>query len=256
MTVQLIDADEYVETERVPEVLKRLGDVQAAAEAHPLGLRDGLACFNHLYTVITSQVQDDYLDGSFSNGDFITRLDVAFANRYLRAVDEHVDGSPAPWRCLLKLRSDGRISPLAFAVVGVSAHVNFDLAFAVVETGEQMGRLSLIDHDDYQHLNDIFFREMRRLRQHFEDPAERRFERALGLTTLENLIGDAVVVIARYLAWEKAKRLWASRHDGSADEAAEGATARSVGAFNHALLMFDSTVRHAFTALVGNGGRS
>ncbi len=256
MTVELIDADQHAEALRIPEVLKRLKQTQMDAETQPTGRRDGLACFNHLYSVITGQVQEDYLDGKFASGDFITRLDVAFANRYLSAVDAVVDTSPRPWRCLLEMRSDKRISPLAFAVVGVSAHVNFDLAFAVVETGEQMGRLSLVDHDDYRHLNTIFFREMRKLRRHFEDPEERRFERALGLTTLENLLGDAVVVIARYVAWQKAKRLWAKRLDGGADAAVEQSTARSVGSFNRGLLELDRSVRHAFSALLVRGGRS
>jgi hypothetical protein len=255
MSEGLIEVDLYAERDRVPEVLRRLAGVQETAEVQPLKLRDGLACFNYLYRVITEQVQRDYEDGQFRDGDFITRLDVAFANRYLAAVDATLDQSPAPWRCLLELRSDSRISPLAFAVVGVSAHVNFDLAFAVVDTGIQMGRLSLTDHDDYQHLNDIFFREMRRLRQHFEDIEERRFERALGLTTLENLLGDAVVVIARYLAWEKAKRLFAVRHSAGADARADAATARSVGGFNYLLLVFDRTVRYPASVLVGLGRR-
>jgi hypothetical protein len=255
MSEELIDVDQFAEGDRVPEVLRRLARVQEAAEVQPLGLRDGLACFNYLYRVVTEQVQRDYEDGQFSDGDFITRLDVAFANRYLAAIDAKLDQSPAPWRCLLELRSDRRISPLAFAVVGVSAHVNFDLAFAVVETGIQMGRLSLIDHDDYQHLNAIFFREMRRLRQHFEDTEERRFERSLGLTTLENLFGDAVVVIARYLAWERAKRLFGVRHSAGADARAETASARSVGGFNHMMLVFDRTVRYPASVLVRLGRR-
>ncbi|HLK42457.1 MAG TPA: DUF5995 family protein [Thermoleophilia bacterium] len=255
MSVELIDPGQFAEADRIPEVLERLKKTQAVAETQPLGLRDGLACFNYLYTIITRQVQRDYLDGKFTNGDFITRLDVAFANRYLRAVDGEAATSPAPWRCLLELRDDRRISPLAFAVAGVSAHVNFDLAFAVVETGAEMGRLGGADHDDYQHLNSIFFREMRRLRQHFEDSEERRFERSLGLTTLENLLGDIVVVVARYLAWHKAKRLWATRGDGTENAAIEQRTARSVGAFNRWLLKFDRTVRHTFTMLLGRGRR-
>ena len=153
MTVELIDADQHAEALRIPEVLKRLKQTQVDAETQPLGLRDGLACFNHLYSVITGQVQEDYLDGKFASGDFITRLDVAFANRYLSAV-------------------------------------------------------------------------------------------------------DAVVVIARYVAWQKAKRLWAKRLDGGADAAVERSTARSVGSFNRGLLELDRSVRHAFSALLLRGGRS
>ena len=179
--MKLIDVERFAEAERIPEVLRRLAATQVEAEKHPLAHRDGLACFNHLYTVITGQVQDDYLAGKFASGDFITRLDVMFANRYLGAVDAETTSAPSPWRCLLERRSDGWVSPLAFAVVGVSAHVNFDLAFAVVETGAQMGQLDLVDHNDYQHLNAIFFREMHTLRHRYEDGTERWLERTFGL---------------------------------------------------------------------------
>jgi hypothetical protein len=258
MTVELIDADRFAEADRIPEVLRRLAAVQVEAEKHPLAHRDGLACFNHLYTIITGQVQDDYLAGNFASGDFITRLDVAFANRYLGALDAELEASPRPWQCLLEQRSDRWISPLAFALVGVSAHVNFDLAFAVVETGTQMGRLNLVDHTDYQHLNTIFFREMRVLRHHYEDGTERWLERAFGLTTLENLLGDAMVVVARYLAWHKAKRLWHQRAEAGADASAEHTTARSVGSLNRSLLMADRALRRTFSVVSGRirGGRS
>ncbi len=254
MTVELIAADRHTEAERIPTVLRRLAEVQETADAQPLGRRDGLACFNYLYRKITSEVQGDYLDGRFSSGDYITRLDVAFANRYLRAIDAGADLAPAPWRCLLDARDDRRISPLAFAVVGVSAHVNYDLAFAVVETAAEMDLTSLDHYDDYQHLNQIFFREMRRLRQHFEDSEERQFERALGLTTLENLLGDLVVVVARWLAWRKAQRLWAERAAAGADQALDNSTARSVGTFNRAVFTLDRTVRHNITALLSKVG--
>lgn len=256
MTLELIDADHYVEAQRIPTVVDRLKEVQTAAETHPLGRRDGVACFNYLYHVVTSQVQRDYLDGKFADGDFITRLDVAFANRYLRGVEGGADACPAPWRCLLESRSDRHISALAFAVVGVSAHVNYDLAFAVLETSLEMGRSSLIDHDDYDHLNQIFFREMRKLRQHFEDDDERKFERAFGFTTLENLLGDIIVVVARWLAWRKAQRLWDARTAAGADEEAEDSTARRVGALNRGVFMLDRTVRHSLTVLLGGGRRS
>jgi hypothetical protein len=256
MTEELIVADQHVEAMRIPAVLDRLKEVQDAADAQPLGRRDGLACFNYLYRVITSQVQTDYLDGKFSDGDYITRLDVAFANRYLTAIDAGPQTAPAPWECLLEARGDRRISPLAFAVVGVSAHVNYDLAFAVVETATEKGWSSLSGHDDYQHLNQIFFREMRRLRQHFEDCEERRFERALGLTTLENLLGDVVVVVARWMAWNKAQHLFAERAAAGADAAEQHSTARWVGSFNRALFVFDRTVRRPLTVLVNGWGRS
>src|ERR1700730_16109221 len=78
MTVELIDVERFAEADRIPEVLRRLASTQIPAEKQPRALHDGLPLFNNLYTVITNQVQDDYLAGKFASGDFITRLDVAF----------------------------------------------------------------------------------------------------------------------------------------------------------------------------------
>ena len=247
MTVEPIDADRFAEADRIPEVLRRLDAVQVAAEKQPRSSHDGLACFNHLYTVITRQVQDDYLAGKFANGDFITRLDVSFANRYLGAVYAEIEAAPRPWQCLIDQRSDRWISPLAFAIVGVSAHVNFDLAFAVVETGTQMGQLDPVDHNDYQHLNAIFFREMYKLRRYYESGNERWLERNLGLTTVENILGDALVVVSRYLAWNKAMRLWHQRTEAGADASDEHTTAKSVGSLNHGVLVSDHALRQAYS---------
>jgi hypothetical protein len=153
------------------------------------------------------------------------------------------------------MRSDPGISPLAFAVAGVSAHVNFDLAFAVLETALQRDRLTGADHGDYQQLNKIFFREMRKLRRHFEDGTERWFERTFGLTTLENVLGDIIVVISRYLAWLKAVRLWDGRADRKANSLVERAAARSVGALNRSLLVVDRDLRAASAAVLGQAER-
>jgi hypothetical protein len=251
MTVELIDVERFAEADRIPEVLRRLASTQIAAEKHPRARHDGLACFNYLYTVITNQVQDDYVAGKFASGDFITRLDVAFANRYLGAVDAAGDSAPRPWRSLLEMRSDAGISPLAFAVAGVSAHVNFDLAFAVLETALQRDRLTDADHDDYQLLNKIFFREMRKLRIHFEDGTERWVERTFGLTRLENVLGDIIVVVSRYIAWLKAVHLWDGRADTKANALEERGEARTVGALNRALLVIDRDLRAASAALLG-----
>src|SRR4051794_23660188 len=47
---------------------------------------DGLGHFNHMYLAVTEGVRDAATDGLFTDSEFLTRLDVVFANRYLLAV--------------------------------------------------------------------------------------------------------------------------------------------------------------------------
>jgi hypothetical protein len=102
-------------------------------------------------------------------------------------------------------------------VAGVNAHVNFDLPFALIAACTVLGceLESGTNHADYQLINQIFAKNMKELRQHFENRFQRGFDTAL-ISRAENLVGDLVVVVARDLAWLKAKQLWRV-HDDEAE---------------------------------------
>ncbi|HEX4247267.1 MAG TPA: DUF5995 family protein [Pseudonocardia sp.] len=194
----------------VPGVLVRLGAIQAIAERQPPRFaEDGLACFNYLYREITTEVWEQIQLGGFRSEAFINRFDVEFAKRYLDAVVPRTDGRPVPesWQVLLKRRADADINPIQFAVAGVNAHVDFDLAFALLTTLRALG-LPFGDDEryDYNKINDIFAKHMRPLRQHFEDPWVRVLDRGF-LAVCADEAGDLTVVIARDRAWDRAKRL-------------------------------------------------
>lgn len=204
-----------VPPEDVAGVVRCLDRLQVLAEGGPRGADDGLACFNHLYREITREVLDQLTAGDrFRDPEFLARLDVEFARRYFAAVRADAAGAPAPrsWRILLDRRGDERIGPVEFAVAGVNAHVNHDLAMAVVQTATVLGRPGLgpTEHADYRAINQIFAEHMAGLREHFESWLERTLDGALIDRILDDT-GSLGVVLARDAAWRRAEHLWTLR---------------------------------------------
>ena len=199
----------------VPGVVDRLRRLQPVLESGPRGAEDGLACFNFLYEKITSDVLEQLGEADlFRDPEFLARLDVEFARRYFTALRAEATGRTAPraWTVLFERRSDPRIGPMEFAICGVNAHVNYDLAPAVVRTCTLLGRpeLGSAEHHDHQAINAVFALHMARLRDHFQG----RLGRELDGTYLDSLLdgaGSLSVVIARDAAWRRAEHLWGLR---------------------------------------------
>jgi len=211
--------------ETIPEVLSRLEAIQSYTEARsPLKNQDGVASFNFLYRIITARIFDHVGTGYFPDDAFITRLDVAFANRYLDALRSHAAASgqtPRSWKALFDRRSNPGVTPLQFAVAGVNAHVNFDLAWAVVTTCTDMDRdpEEGVQRATYDRVNDVFAEEMRRLRQHFEGRLARWID-DLVLARVEDVLGNWTVEASRAQAWNLATLLWRIRHVDAAEDLA------------------------------------
>jgi len=194
----------------VPGVLARLDALQSIAEQHPPRYgEDGLACFNYLYREITTEVWDRIQSNDFRSREFISRFDVEFAKRYFDAVLPRAAGRPVPesWQVLLERRSDPDINRIQFAVAGVNAHVDFDLAFALLTTCRALNRpFGEDERADYNLVNQVFADHMRALRRHFEDWWMRVLDGGL-LALAADRGGDLAVVVSRDAAWNRAKRL-------------------------------------------------
>lgn len=203
----------------VEDVIERLAEIQSYAEAHEArGQHDGVACFTYLYHQITTRVLEGIQSGRFVDGEFVTQLDVVFANRYLDALRASVlspGDVPDAWAALFERRANPHITRLQFAAAGVNAHVNFDLAVAVADTCTQLGSSPAVGekHQSYQEINTIFAEEMQSLRQHFESTWERLIDQ-IALGRVANRIDDWIVVATRDVAWEAAERLWTIRQNG------------------------------------------
>jgi hypothetical protein len=234
----------------IPAVLQRMRMIQAALAEEPPGedleslrelheMKDGLACFNHLYRVITAQILTELAAGEFFHDPtFLQELDVQFARRYFTAIATYGAGhcSSRSWAVLIDRRRDPAITPMQFAVAGVNTHVNFDLPFAVVATCQKLGHSLHTDQQkhDYDRVNEVFFTKIPALRRHFEDRWDRRLDRRI-VRQINNHVDDMVVVLDRGLAWLQAEQLWRIR-DSAAYPRAEQTHDASVALLNHALL--------------------
>ena len=113
---------------------------------------------------------------------------------------------------LFRRAQDDGVTPLAAAMLGVNAHINHDLALALVSTWEQLGPPEPDQvHPDYLLINKIFFEEIPGLRRRYSTPFQLTIDRLVG--TLDDWSQRVLVSATRAHAWEQAERLWALRED-------------------------------------------
>jgi hypothetical protein len=179
-----------------------------------------LSAFNNLYLTITRKVLREYQTGGFRDPGFIAVLDVQFARRYLNALQSwmQADGqTPDCWATLFEKRQSDGITNMQGMLAGVSSHVNYDLAQALVATfaerGLELGTGGATlspQHQDYKKINDIFFAEIPDLRR---SAYSSRWYVILDVATgkVDDYIDDMAVAAARAIAWRESIRLWALR---------------------------------------------
>ena len=176
---------------------------------------DGLACFNRMYLEVTTEVGHRIAAGFFSNPQFMTRLDVVFANLYLDAANAAAkpDAAPLAWRPLIEQRADPGIEPIQFALAGMNAHINHDLPIAVVQTAIELGTEPMAGSHraDYQKVDQLLDAIEQSVRQSFESEAELDVDRHLAAVC--NLIASWSIGSARDLAWQNCLLLWTVRND-------------------------------------------
>jgi Family of unknown function (DUF5995) len=127
--------------------------VAALGAAH-----DARAVFPDVYAVITEKVIERLGDGSeyFRAPEFISMLVGVFTTRYLQTLNWSLRGlaqDSAGWDLAYRLTADDALPALAHAALGISAHINFDLALGIHEVVVRLGaardqsRLEAFKHD-------------------------------------------------------------------------------------------------------------
>src|ERR1035438_2725132 len=96
--------------------------------------RDGLKWFNGLYLQVTQAVQSRIASGGFSDPQWLAALDVQFARLYFGALASSLSGQSTPecWEVLFNNRNQTLVARIQFALAGVNAHINHDLAQAII----------------------------------------------------------------------------------------------------------------------------
>ncbi|MGO9576219.1 MAG: DUF5995 family protein [Terriglobales bacterium] len=113
---------------------------------------DGLKWFNLLYLKVTQQVDTCPPPGGWKNPLWLTRLDVVFAQLYFSAVASRLQNSaevPSSWKALFEARFAGGIDRIQFALAGMNAHINHDLALALLRTDGEMQLVPLKESPEY-----------------------------------------------------------------------------------------------------------
>ncbi|HEX8141908.1 MAG TPA: DUF5995 family protein [Pyrinomonadaceae bacterium] len=125
----------------IDEVIVQLDEIIARARLD----ESRLGFFAVLYRNVTMKVKEGIKAGFFEDGPRMERLDVAFANRYLSAMESYRLGQQ-PSKCwLVSFEAASAWPPLIVQhlLLGMNAHINFDLGIAAAETcpGEELPSL-------------------------------------------------------------------------------------------------------------------
>jgi hypothetical protein len=121
--------------ERVTDVVAGLADLEAAFLAS--GDRRGV--FVTAYRVITRTIQDWIGRRLFLENESVGRYVVAFANGYRQALARYEAGDrsavPEAWRQSFDASGTGTASVTQDLMLGINAHINHDLPYAVLGAG-------------------------------------------------------------------------------------------------------------------------
>lgn len=203
--------------------------------------QDGLKWFNTLYALVTARVQQDVKAGRFQNPAWIERLDVIFARLFFEAVSAY-DKDPKlcarAWRPFFGARYNTQIARLQFALAGMNAHINHDLALAVVETcaatdTEPKRETSIFA--DYEAVNQILEDVEVTAVQTLATGLIREAEIAMG--RVDDIIAMWSIRHARDTAWTNAELLWALRGNELLYETFVGTMDRMAGYAGRGLLV-------------------
>ena len=122
---------------------------------------DGLKWFNRMYMMVTEEVELRPPAGGWKDAVWLNLLDVIFAGLYFKAIVSYLDnpgGAPNAWDALMGARYRAGIDRIQFALAGMNAHINHDLALALIETNRQTNIVPNYlspQHVDYEAVNDL-----------------------------------------------------------------------------------------------------
>ncbi|MFB9717665.1 DUF5995 family protein [Planobispora longispora] len=167
---------------------------------------DARAIFPDVYAVITEGVVAGMSTGLFAEPEFMSRLAGRFAARYLETLSWSLSGLPqdcAAWSIAYAQVGRPGVAAIQHAGLGISAHINFDLALGVAEVigelaPERDPALMGVFKRDYDAVNPILEtampRVMRLLAERYGCPLSPLFTGPLGGLTG----GQALAVVAQW----------------------------------------------------------
>ena len=130
----------------IEHTIDELRDVALAAD-------DAAGYFPALYVRVTEDIAAGIRAGRFADGERMARLVEAFAGYYLRA--RRAEGPvPRCWQATWDVAADPDLVIVQHLLLGINAHVNHDLAQAIVEIAPHYGGLEAV-RGDFGVINDV-----------------------------------------------------------------------------------------------------
>jgi hypothetical protein len=190
----------------VTEVVAELTDIETRLHGFfspggPAVPPDGVACFNGMYLRVTEAVKDAL--PTFEDPAFIERLDILFAQFYFEAYAAAAARAwvSKAWEPLFARRAEHRLA-LQFAIAGMNAHINNDLAHALVLTWRELG-FDPAQRRDYDKVNGILEAVEKDIKVPLSDALIAEVDTAFGTT--DDFLALWSIRHARDQAWERAR---------------------------------------------------
>jgi hypothetical protein len=222
----------------VAEVLERLEEIDRA-----LPPKDGVKWFNKLYLEVTQEVASSAPGLQLAAPGFLEALDVAFGNHYFAAYDAAGDGAPPAgypfhaWKPLFEARFATGIAPVQFALAGMNAHINHDLAIGICESCAARGTEPHDDspeHRDYEVVNPLIAKAEKKTKAWMMTGLLKELD--LVFNPIDDVVAVWDVGKARDAAWVGAKVIWSLRALPPLRDDYEKTNDRAVGFAGRALL--------------------
>jgi hypothetical protein len=199
----------------VADVLERLGEIEAA-----LPSSDGVKWFNKLYLEVTQQVAAAETSAEHQAAPgFLAALDVTFAKRYFAAFEAAGDAATLPgdypfhaWSPLFESRFATGVAPVQFALAGMNAHINHDLAIALCDTCAARGtepRDGGPEHRDYESVNPMIAKVEKQMKAWMMTGLLKDLD--LAFHSVDDVVAVWDVEKARDAAWIRAEVIWSLR---------------------------------------------
>jgi hypothetical protein len=118
---------------------------------------DAAGYFPALYSRVTTQIANSIDAHEFADGDRMNAFATEFASRYIRAWKQEIPRSRC-WQASWDVADDGSLLIVQQLLLGINAHVNYDLPQAAAEIARESGDLAGV-HADFDAVNDVLAKE-------------------------------------------------------------------------------------------------
>lgn len=195
---------------------RSLADLIAAMESIEVDLvaaGDPRRYFHSTYLRTTKAVRDEFARGGFADRDWVERWDIAFAGLYLDAFEGFASTgrAAAPWQVAFTRAADESLPPLRHVLLGMNAHINYDLpqALLAVITPNEFADAALLDRRgrDHRHIDSVLAS-----RVAAEDGELRKVERPGQRSALDRLLTPLNRLGTRRFLREAREKVWHNAH--------------------------------------------